>query len=194
HNCRSGKVATDVPRAGSGHSVRTEDEPGRTRNRIPPPFARLFEEEPMRSMLAAAVIVCGLAVSLLVSRSTPEVSAQGPRLTRFLPPRRFYLTTGQFNGSNVLTGCATGYHLATYWEINDPSSFVYDTARGQRSAPYQFGPPVSNIGNGLKGWMEPGLPPDSLNNCGGWTIDTAGAGAGLAVALRLPVNTGAWSG
>lgn len=86
--------------------------------------------------------------------------------------RKFYLTRDSFNGSQVLSACAKGYHLAGYWEIYPPSSLVYDTKLGFRYASYQFGPP-----SGIAGWIDPGVEPNNQDNCLGWTVDTGAQGA-----------------
>jgi hypothetical protein len=45
--------------------------------------------------------------------------------------RRFYLTTGSFPGNHQANICAVGFHMASLWEILDPSSLTYDTQLGQ---------------------------------------------------------------
>jgi hypothetical protein len=89
----------------------------------------------------------------------------------------FYVTSGLFAGNQALTACAAGYHLASYWEIHEPSNFAYDRGRGLRNANYQFGPPVAE-GSGtydpLQAWLDNGRTPASNSNCSGW-IDSSGS-------------------
>jgi hypothetical protein len=40
----------------------------------------------------------------------------------------FYLTNFSRNANQVLTACAAGYHMASLWEIYDPSNLTYDTS------------------------------------------------------------------
>ncbi len=48
--------------------------------------------------------------------------------------RKFYLTReNTFDGSEAPSACAAGYHMASLWEIFDPSNLVYDTALGHPS-------------------------------------------------------------
>src|SRR5262245_3469439 len=43
---------------------------------------------------------------------------------------KYYLTAAKFPGDAVLTACASGYHMASLWEIWDPSNLQYDIGRG----------------------------------------------------------------
>ena len=36
-------------------------------------------------------------------------------------PRKFYLTKTEHNGAQALSACAPGYHMASLWEIHDPT-------------------------------------------------------------------------
>jgi hypothetical protein len=93
------------------------------------------------------------------------------------PPRSFYVTPGLFTANQVLTACAAGYHLASYWEIHEPSNFAYDTSLGLQRASYQSGPPVvAGICGGydpIEAWLDNGTAP-GWQNCNGWT-DSAGS-------------------
>ena len=44
--------------------------------------------------------------------------------------RRFYLTKNQLQGNQAINACASGYHMASYWEIHDLSTLQYDTSLG----------------------------------------------------------------
>jgi hypothetical protein len=82
---------------------------------------------------------------------------------------RHYLTnTSSHDGSNALTACAAGFHMASLWEIFETSHLVYDTALGRVSNDSGSGP-TSQIG----GWMRTGLGNSSgtpgFDNCGNWT-------------------------
>jgi len=46
----------------------------------------------------------------------------------------FYLTTTTHDGDSALTACGPGFHMASLWEIHDPSDVEYDTTRGLTSA------------------------------------------------------------
>jgi hypothetical protein len=66
-------------------------------------------------------------------------------------PRKFYLTQDGYDGSQALSACAQGYHMASLWEILDPSNLSYDTSLGATVADSGSGPP-----NG-SGWIRTGF-------------------------------------
>jgi hypothetical protein len=86
-------------------------------------------------------------------------------------PRKFYLTQTSHIGDQVLTACAAGYHMASLWEIHDPSNLRYDTQLGTTKADSGFGPP------NFFGWIRTGNIPGGVGfgletgqaNCGAWT-------------------------
>jgi|AAFX01.1.fsa_nt_gi hypothetical protein len=65
--------------------------------------------------------------------------------------RKYYLTQGRYDGSEALSACADGYHMASLWEIFDPSNLSYDTRLGVTLADSGSGPP-----NG-SGWIRTGF-------------------------------------
>src|SRR5262245_7913813 len=46
-------------------------------------------------------------------------------------PPRFYLSTDTFDGAHALAACSQGFHMASLWEIFDPTNLKYDTTLGQ---------------------------------------------------------------
>jgi hypothetical protein len=67
-------------------------------------------------------------------------------------PRKFYLTQDKFNGSEALTACAEGYHMASLWDIFDISNLNYDTTLGLTYDDSGSAPPSDN------GWIRTGVP------------------------------------
>jgi len=67
--------------------------------------------------------------------------------------RRFYLTKSNFYPDQALTACAGGYHMASLWEILEPSNLEYDTTLGKTTADSGQGPP---IGDDTVGWVRTG--------------------------------------
>ena len=59
-------------------------------------------------------------------------------------PRQFCLTKTGFNGSQALTACAAGYHMASLWEIFDTTVLRYNTALGLTKPDSGSGPPVGD--------------------------------------------------
>lgn len=102
--------------------------------------------------------------------------------------RLFYLTTTYHNGAGADEACDSGFHMASVWEIVDPSNLRYDTARGTVFADSGNGPPQY-----VEGWIRTGdvpwTPPDvGLANCSGWSSAVA-IDDGTWVYLPDPVAT-----
>ena len=55
--------------------------------------------------------------------------------------RSFYLTKTTHTGAQALAACAEGYHMASLWEILNPSNLRYDTELGVVVGDSGFGPP-----------------------------------------------------
>ena len=112
-------------------------------------------------------------------------------------PRKFYLTKTEHNGAQALSACAPGYHMASLWEIVDPSNVRYNTDLGVTFTDSGFGPPSA------LGWIRTGfLTSDSLEpgvaNCDAWTSADAGR-FGTLVGLHSlwnlpPTQISPWQG
>ena len=89
--------------------------------------------------------------------------------------REYYLTTATYNGASATTACASGYHMASMWEILDPSSLKYNTTLGHTEDDSGSGPPVA------RGWVRTGYTSSNDEesagraNCSSWTT-TVGYG------------------
>src|SRR5262245_4784184 len=75
--------------------------------------------------------------------------------------RKFYLTQSIFTGSEALTACAKGYHMASLWEILYVSNLKYDTKLGLTLPDAGFGPPIEF------GWIRTGSDNDNSSNTPG---------------------------
>ena len=104
--------------------------------------------------------------------------------------RKYYLTQGQYDGSEALSACADGYHMASLWEILDPSNLSYDTSLGGTVADSGFGPPngsgwirtgfLASAGTpGADGTITPGAA-----NCEAWT---SASSEGRGTTALIPV-------
>jgi hypothetical protein len=124
-----------------------------------------------RNVTVAAAMVGGL---LLMQTLIAPVAYAGP------PARKFYLTQTSFDGAHALTACATGFHMASLWEIFNVSVVEYDTSLGFTSADSGFGPP--NIQNGWirTGYISQAASTPGLGNCNAWTSSSS-LGNGSAV-------------
>ena len=129
---------------------------------------------------ALAAIVGVAAVSLLTHSTVSPATLTPPS-----PVREFYLTQHPFDGSHVLTACAAGFHMASLWEIREPSNLRYSTAHGLKLPDSGAGPPA-----GLTGWIRTGylagassVSPIGEANCNAWTSNSS---ADVGVNVGLP--------
>jgi hypothetical protein len=94
---------------------------------------------------------------------------------------KFYLTQEfTLKGSQALNACATGYHMASLFEILDVSNLRYNTTLGFVSNDSGLGPPAGNpLGPPSQravGWVRTGAQQSTfaqpgLANCLSWTSD-----------------------
>ena len=98
--------------------------------------------------------------------------------------RKYYLTSSStFDGSEALTACSAGYHMASLAEIFDPTNLDYNSALGVVGADSGGGPPFS-----FAGWVRTGVS-SSVNavpgnaNCAVWTSNSV-ANNGTTINLQ----------
>ena len=137
------------------------------------------------ALVGLLALVGGLAALLpLIGRG----QGGGNNLRTRDPRRSFYLTQTTHNGSQALTACAEGYHMASLWEIFDTSNLKYDTSLGFTLPDSGSGPPTSQ-----DGWIRTGFVGGAGNfpglaNCSAWT-STAGGGTTVALPDRWDPTT-----
>jgi hypothetical protein len=96
-------------------------------------------------------------------------------------PRKFYLTKTFHAGNQALSACDTGYHMASLWEIHEPSNLRYDTGRGSLGVDSGSGPTSESVG-----WIRTGntlasaVANPGVANCNGWTTDSSGSNGTVA--------------
>jgi len=96
-------------------------------------------------LLVVALLAMALSGSIVQAREL-ETSPAAP-LLQDSTGRRFYVSPDKaFDGDDVLTACAAGYHAASLWEIWDPTNLVYDTTLGYPDSDSTDGLPTSIIG------------------------------------------------
>ena len=126
------------------------------------------------ALVGLLVLVAALAALLpLVGRG----QGNSPNVVPQLAPRQFYLTQTEHVGSQALSACTSGYHMASLWEIHDPTYLRYNATLGYTKADTGSGPPA---GAGAHGWIRTGGtdllgPFPGSGNCLAWT-STAGHG------------------
>jgi hypothetical protein len=137
------------------------------------------------SLLAVVPLLVVAVVVVALSPLAGEGQGQVPSVRA---PRKFYLTRMAHDGNEALAACAAGYHMASLWEIFDPTQLRYDTALGLVQDDSGSGPP-----SGF-GWIHTGVEARFVSNtlggpvnCGGWTSDNGALHEGTAVGL-----TSAW--
>ena len=131
--------------------------------------------------------VCAVAGFLMVINSImPAPSVSHGQIERISPntrlARRYYLTNTAHDGNEVLTACASGFHMASLWEIQDPTDLRYDNSLGFSRADSGSGPPSGTFGWIRTGWDSDEASFTGSSNCRAYTSDSP-FGEGSVVAL-----------
>ncbi len=148
-------------------------------------------------LLAVVLLLLALGGSVSWARegATPPQTTTNAPLLQSGSGRHYYLTTSTHRGDTALTACASGYHMASLWEIMDLSNLAYETTIGYNYDDSGAGPPTS-----LYGWVRTGAISGASNtpgqgNCSVWTN---GSGAQYGTRINLPwdwtasTNIGSW--
>jgi hypothetical protein len=130
------------------------------------------------------VILCSLVfcLGLVIDRSVGSHvnAATAPTWSA----RKFYLTkTRAFQGNQALNACASGYHMASLWEIWDVSGLQYDTSLGLSTDDAGNGPPSTYLNQpGSFGWIRTGFTSNdgSIGSTGGSNCNAWGSNSGSA--------------
>jgi hypothetical protein len=96
----------------------------------------------------------------------------------------FYLTDANYTVDQALTACASGYHMASLWEILDVSNLVYayDHPAAHVKDDSGNGPPSNWYGWVRTGWFASTSATTGTGNCLAWTSTSSGDST---VAARL---------
>lgn len=119
-------------------------------------------------LIASAGLI--LVLTILALRYEP-VSASPKPMTTTDTRRTFYLTPLSYTGSQALTACAVGFHMASIWEIEDTTVLRYNTALGRTFGDSTFGGPPSDnetlaTATAVRGWLRVG---SGAPSCSVWT-------------------------
>ncbi len=112
-----------------------------------------------------------------VGRPSSAVSSSGV-VSAASSGSHYYLTDANFNSDEALTACAAGYHMASMWEIIDPSNLVYDANHPDAHAKADSGqgPPSFWYGRVRTGQDASTSATAGTGNCNNWasvnTIDS----------------------
>jgi hypothetical protein len=131
-----------------------------------------------KKLLPVLPLVLLFGAAFQSSNSVPEQLKAIQSQLSSLKPRQFYLTRTEHDGAHALSACATGYHMASLYEILDPSNLRYNKELGQTDADSGFGPPHL-----LFGWIRGSSSIPPLTNCSSWT-NASGMERGNAVSLH----------
>jgi hypothetical protein len=109
--------------------------------------------------------------------------------------RSYYLTssTAYYDGSEALTACADGYHMASLWEIWDVSNLTYNASLGWSFVGGDGVPP-----RGMYGWVRTGGPSSVSSTPGEGNCAVWSGTSGYGTVAYLPNNwaagtdTGPW--
>ena len=102
--------------------------------------------------------------------------------------RQYYLTQGLYNGAQPTTACASGYHMASLWEIWDTSNLEYNTTLGYNTNADQGGGPPTMYGTEhVAGWVRTGSDASTSgpgkDDCHHWTSSFGGGDKGTIIYL-----------
>jgi hypothetical protein len=139
-------------------------------------------------LLVLALVVMVLSGSVAWAHDDPAAfsSITAAPLQQSGVGRSYYLSpTTTVDGDVALTSCAAGYHMASLWEILDPSNMVYNTTLGYTTDDSGDGP-----GTSAYGWVRTGAnnyTSDSAgrSNCATWTDDS---GSYYGTRINLPLT------
>jgi hypothetical protein len=128
-------------------------------------------------ILMAVVLLAYLALTEQGARASGENVSRRTSLAQSSGMRQFYLTIPGHPGGTAKTACAAGYHMASLWEIADPSNLRYNIALGFAQADSGGGPPADEAY--MLGWVRTGYVSDHSStpgraNCNGWTVGSYG--------------------
>jgi hypothetical protein len=126
-------------------------------------------------LLMLAILAAGLLAYLAwggrpVTAASPQAPSAGSTGLR-----QYYLTPGSYNGAQPVGMCASGYHMASLWEIWDTSNLEYNTTLGITYVGDQgVGPPTYYQSNHVSGWVHTGADDSAdtpgKSNCENWTV------------------------
>jgi len=131
-------------------------------------------------VLVGALTVMLLVLFLALPAEDGVVTASEMSVTQSTGMRQFYLSGDGSQGDSALAQCAAGYHMASLWEIADPTNLKYNTSLGQTAADSGQGPPSD-----IWGWERTGYQSDSSSSAGqaNCTVWDALGGSGTVVQL-----------
>jgi hypothetical protein len=112
--------------------------------------------------------------------------------------RHVYLTAANYATNQVRTACASGYHMASLWELYDVSNLVYDYGHpaAYTKADSGYGPPSYWYGWVRTGYDSSSSSTTGTGNCNNWS-NTSSSVYGVSARLSrtwetAPGDIGPW--
>jgi hypothetical protein len=107
--------------------------------------------------------------------------------------RGYYLTSGMFDGSEPLTACGAGYHMASKWDLRNLDQLFYDNSASGALTPADAGPGEQPPLGLFTGWIRTGFSSVvstgvGTTNCGKWTSTAQEGTVFYLVADELPIG------
>ena len=127
----------------------------------------------LMALLTLALLAMATLGVLLLSDGRVGASPSGEPQQLSVSPRRYYLTIAPKPGNQALTACATGYHMASLWEILDTTNLEYDATLGVTLGDSGSGPPTNFYGWVRTGYIAGSSTTPGRGNCDGWTSASA---------------------
>ena len=124
-------------------------------------------------ILVGLLAVIGLAYLVWGAQAVDASSPGAPMDTGL---RKYYLTTSTKSGAGPLTACASGYHMASLWEILDTTQLEYDSSLGFVQGDTGSGPPTYVYGWIRTGFFSSTSSTPGQGNCAVWTNGLSGSG------------------
>lgn len=153
-----------------------------------------FSRRLVAVLIVMLLIAAGVgALALGPERAVASPSAAPDSVQSSSGARQYYMTLSAYPADSATSACAAGYHMASLWEILDPSGLVYNTSLGDSRADSGQGPP-----SGYAGWVHTGYSNNASTtpgqaNCNGWSSNSAydyGTVIGLAMDWVQTANIG----
>jgi hypothetical protein len=102
-------------------------------------------------LIVILLTACFIAYMAWGQRGAAASGVQAPPVPASNGMRQYYLTRDTYSGGDALMACDSGYHMASMFEILDPSNLKYNADRGRTQEDSGTVPAVD-----FSGWMRTG--------------------------------------
>ena len=145
----------------------------------------------------AVPLLALVLVLILCSSAVPDYSVIARPAAAVVSSRGgwgyFYLTKTYVLPIQAPRACGSGYHMASMWEIYDPSNLVYasDNPNASSWTDSGFGPPSEAYGWVRTGYISSTEAVPGKGNCANWTSTSSGDyGTDVGLSSRWDTNPG----